>query len=56
MMELYRRDDPFGKIVFPFVIALFISGQFQYTFGDGENAFLIMGLCVQQVMVEYPEM
>jgi len=40
--EMYSRNDVFAKICFPFVIALFISGQFQYTFGDGENLFLVM--------------
>ncbi len=42
--ELLQRKDLLGTILFPCVIALFISGQFQYSFGDGENSFLIMAL------------
>jgi len=41
-LEMYYRDDVWGKIIFPFIISLVISGMFQYTFGDGENLFLIM--------------
>ena len=40
--EAYLRQDMFGEILAPFVIAIFVSGQFQYTLGDGENLFLIM--------------
>ena len=43
-LESYRRQDLFGEILAPFVISLFVSGQFQYTLGDGENLFLIMVL------------
>jgi len=31
-------------ILFAFVISFSISGLFQYTFGDGENLFLILGI------------
>lgn len=31
-------------LTLPFVVNLFVSGQFQYTFGDGENMFLIMSV------------
>ncbi|MDD0852502.1 O-antigen ligase family protein [Halobacteriovorax sp. GB3] len=31
-------------LIFPFVISFLTSGMVQYTFGDGENLFLIMGL------------
>ena len=41
-MEVYKRKDIVSNIVLPFVVALFVSGQFQYTLGDGENLFLIM--------------
>ena len=42
LLEMYRRDDLMARLTFPFVIGFTISGQFQYTFGDGENLFLIM--------------
>jgi O-antigen ligase len=52
--EMCVRDDIFARICFPFVIALFISGQFQYTLGDGENLFLIMFIYVlSQVKINY---
>lgn len=44
LKEVYVRDDLIGVISFPFVINFFLSGQFQYTFGDGENLFLIMAI------------
>lgn len=44
LSEVYRRDDLIGKMMFPFVISFLTSGMVQYTFGDGENLFLIMGL------------
>ena len=44
MKEMFRRNDLMGRLVFPFIISFFISGQFQYTFGDGENLFFIMGI------------
>ena len=40
--EAWRRRDPFGDFCLAFIVALFVSGQFQYTLGDGENLFLIM--------------
>ncbi len=40
--EMYARDDIIGKIGIPFVVSLFVSGQFQATLWDGENLFLIM--------------
>jgi len=42
LVESFRRDDIFGKTMFPFVMSFIISGMVQYTFGDGENLFLIM--------------
>ncbi len=39
LKEAYREP-----IVFSFVMSFLISGLFQYTFGDGENLFLIMGI------------
>ncbi|MGB0455266.1 MAG: O-antigen ligase family protein, partial [Bacteriovoracaceae bacterium] len=33
-----------SEILLSFVIAFMISGLFQYTFGDGENLFLMMGV------------
>jgi O-antigen ligase len=44
LFETYTRDDLYGKIVFPFVVSFCVSGLFQYTFGDGENLFLILGI------------
>ena len=44
LVECYKRDDLVGKLSFPFVVSFLISGMFQYTFGDGENLFLIMGM------------
>lgn len=43
-IEMYYRKDIWGKLVFPFVVSFIISGMFQYTFGDGENLFLIMAI------------
>jgi len=40
--ELWRRTDFIGQIGPPIVVALFISGQSEYTFGDGEILFVIM--------------
>ncbi len=42
LIETYKREDILGYLAFPIVIAFFVSGQFQYTFGDGENLFLLM--------------
>ncbi|WP_127717784.1 O-antigen ligase [Halobacteriovorax sp. HLS] len=44
LFESYRRDDFIGKVTFSFVVSFLVSGMFQYTFGDGENLFLIMGI------------
>ena len=44
LIEMYKRDDLIGKLAFPFVASFIVSGLFQYTFGDGENLFLIMGV------------
>lgn len=44
LLEMYRRDDLIARLTFPFVIGFTISGQFQYTFGDGENLFFIMAV------------
>jgi O-antigen ligase len=40
LFETYK----FSYIGFPFVINFLTSGLFQYTFGDGENMFLIMAV------------
>lgn len=32
------------QLLFPFVVSFIVSGMTQYTFGDGENLFLIMSL------------
>ncbi|EQC43367.1 O-antigen ligase [Bacteriovorax sp. Seq25_V] len=34
----------FSAITFPFVVSFIISGMVQYTFGDGENLFMIMAI------------
>ena len=44
LRESYKRDDFIAELSFPFVLSFIVSGMFQYTFGDGENLFLIMGL------------
>jgi O-antigen ligase len=40
--ESYLRNDWIGGTSLAFISTLIISGLFQYTFGDGENVFLIM--------------
>ena len=46
MYESYKRNDFIGKISFVFGVSFFTSGLFQYTFGDGENVFMLMGVWV----------
>ena len=42
MIDSYRRKDVIGEIIFPVTISFMVSGMVQYTFGDGENLFLLM--------------
>lgn len=42
VVESYRREDFIGKISLPFAVSFIGSGLVQYTFGDGENLFLIL--------------
>lgn len=42
LRESFLRKDVIGYLVFPFALSFLASGMFQYTFGDGENLFLIM--------------
>ena len=42
LVSCYRREDVVGRITFPVVVSFIVSGMFQYTFGDGENLFLLM--------------
>ncbi len=42
--ESYFDSGLLGIVTFPLLINFFISGQAQYTFGDGENLFFILGL------------
>lgn len=42
--EVWIRKDSIAFIVLPVIPALFVSGQFQYNFGDGENVFFLMTL------------
>jgi len=44
LIETFKRKDILGQISFVFFISFFTSGLFQYSFGDGENLFLIMGI------------
>jgi O-antigen ligase len=44
LIESFKRNDFIGLMTFPFVTSFLTSGLFQYTFGDGENLFLIMGI------------
>ena len=40
LKETYQRE----KFIFPFVLGFIVSGMTQYTFGDAENLFLILGI------------
>lgn len=40
--EMWKRDDLIGQIGLAFISSLFISGQVEYTLGDGETLFFIM--------------
>ncbi len=42
IFESYKRFELF----FPLALSFFISGQAQYTFGDGENLFLLIPLAI----------
>ncbi|MFZ9001009.1 MAG: O-antigen ligase family protein [Bacteriovoracaceae bacterium] len=44
LKEMYQGNDVWSRTIFTFIVSFLISGLFQYTFGDGENLFLIMGL------------
>jgi len=44
LKESYFDPGLFGIIVFPFLIGFIVSGTVQYTFGDGENLFFVLGL------------
>ena len=53
--ESYKRNDHYGDILMPFIVALFISGQFQYSLGDGENLFLVMLIYIfSQIKIKEP--
>ena len=41
-LEMFKRNDRTALLIPPLCVSLFISGQFQYTLGDGENLFFIM--------------
>ncbi len=43
-LEMWRREDWIGDMILPFVVSFSVSGLFQYTFGDGENLFLITAI------------
>ncbi len=40
--EAYKMGGAMGSTMMAFVVSLFVSGQFQYTLGDGENLYLVM--------------
>ena len=44
LLEMWRRDDWIGDMILPFVVSFTVAGLFQYTFGDGENLFLITAI------------
>lgn len=46
--ESYKRFELF----FPLALSFFISGQAQYTFGDGENLFLLIPLVILPFIVQ----
>ncbi len=43
-VEMFKRNDVVALIVLPFIVNFSVSGLFQYTFGDGENLFLLLGV------------
>ncbi|TNF30470.1 MAG: O-antigen ligase family protein [Deltaproteobacteria bacterium] len=44
LLEMWQRDDWIGDMILPFVVSFTVAGLFQYTFGDGENLFLITAI------------
>jgi len=44
LLEMWRRNDWIGDMILPFVVSFSVAGMFQYTFGDGENLFLITAI------------
>lgn len=42
LWEMFKRQDWIAKWTMGFVIALIVSGQVEYTLGDGETLFFIM--------------
>ncbi len=40
LKETYQENE----MIFPFVLSFLISGMTQYTFGDGENVFFLLGI------------
>ena len=42
-IEMWRNFTPLNQVFFAFYINFLVSGLTQYTFGDGENLFFIMG-------------
>ena len=54
--EAYKMGGPIGNTMMAFVVALFVSGQFQYTLGDGENVYFLMFIYMLfQVLVNKSE-
>jgi O-antigen ligase len=51
-LEMFKRDDLLALLTLPFIVNFAFSGLFQYTFGDGENLFLILGVYALS-MVKY---
>lgn len=55
VLEMFKRDDLLAMIALPFVVNFATSGLFQYTFGDGENLFLIFAIyALSQVRIAAP--
>lgn len=48
IVESYKRFEFF----FPLAISFFVSGQVQYTFGDGENLFLLIPMVILPFVIK----
>jgi O-antigen ligase len=42
LIEMVKRKDLIGQITIGFIVSLFVSGQVEYTLGDGETLFFLM--------------
>ncbi len=42
LIEMVKRKDLIGQITIGFIVSLIVSGQVEYTLGDGETLFFLM--------------